>query len=283
MSFVDSALDAMDNIQPDPYAKGRTYSYSPSQYNFERYQKSPCYDKLGFSPYRDQAKQESDYCDCEDKYYRSLAWKIGITVAVLAVLAFFIIKYYKRKNQERASVNPENYDSPTTNKKTKDAGSTHPNAWLHPSDVSSTDKTFGAYNSINDRFAQANTLENNNSNDGTQTNDNMVAYQHKKIALDKLKKQGLISKEDYDIKIMAIENEENKRRAEEDKTRMGNRISLLKNELLSSVDEAHKAGVLTTIEAIMKKKDIQESFYCIFCKYSQKEEFKHCPRCGTRV
>lgn len=260
MSFVDSALDAMDNIQPDPYAKGRTYSYSPSQYNFERYQKSPCYDKLGFSPYRDQAKQESDYCDCEDKYYRSLAWKIGITVAILAVLAFFIIKYYKRKTQERASVNPENYDSPTTNKKTKDAGSTNPNTWLHPIGETTTGET----------------LVDSKTNTPSAEKANLSKFQeldNKLNQLEELLRSGILTEFEFEEKSKTVKFDFRSSIA-------AKKIGAIKEGQIKQVQSAVASGILSEAEAHIKIKLIEDAVVCPYCENMSASALEYCSKCG---
>lgn len=260
-SFVDSALDAMDQIQPDPYAKGRTYSYSPSQYNFERYQKSPCYDKLGFSPYRDQAQQESDYCDCEDKYYRSLAWKIGISLAVLAVLAFLVIKYYKNNKQKNTSVTPENNDSSTTNKKTttNDATASNPNQWLHQSDGTSVDvKPI-------DSVIKNSASEKANLSPSDELNQKLEQ-------LKQLHKSGLLTDKELEEKATTIKFDFRASQALK-------KIQAIKQIKKDQLQSAVASGVLSEAEAQIKIKQIEDSVVCPYCENVSNKSDEFCAKC----
>lgn len=82
-SFVDSALDYMDNAETwakDKYKYGRTYSYGAGYKNmqFERFYTHPNYKKLGFSPYRNNEEIYNENSTWMDDWRRSSHqyWKL---------------------------------------------------------------------------------------------------------------------------------------------------------------------------------------------------------------
>lgn len=76
--------------------KEQTVTIDPSRY--ERFKNSPCFDKFGYHPAMDQQLLEQKYCDCENAYYWSLAWKIGLGVLMLAGIGYMVyLSRSKRK------------------------------------------------------------------------------------------------------------------------------------------------------------------------------------------
>ena len=74
----------------DPNQAARVITFDAEATNFDRYQNSPCYNTLGFSPLGDLKEQENRYLKCEEVYYRKRNKNIVLYVGMFLILASIV-------------------------------------------------------------------------------------------------------------------------------------------------------------------------------------------------
>jgi hypothetical protein len=83
----NSSSEPVSNSLSDPYKYSKSYSFDSgddgSGFTYNRFAKSPCFSKLGFSPYKDRVDLDKEYCDCEREYWTE---KIGVGLIILLLL-----------------------------------------------------------------------------------------------------------------------------------------------------------------------------------------------------
>lgn len=89
-----------------PY--GKTFSYDAKALNYDRFKNSPCFEKLGFSPFRSPEEQEQMYQTCESEYYKNLMIKIVSSVLIFGFIAYMIYISLKRKKQLSSTTKHQN-------------------------------------------------------------------------------------------------------------------------------------------------------------------------------
>jgi hypothetical protein len=97
---IDSMTKLLDNAPNwagNPTPNGAVVSYDEEASNYKRFEESPCFDKLGFSPFRSPDEQERMYQSCESEYYKSLMIKIVSSVLIFGFIAYMIYISMKRK------------------------------------------------------------------------------------------------------------------------------------------------------------------------------------------
>ena len=96
-----------DEEVADPYQQGRTYSYSTEMsqnnggFSASRFLESPCYEKLGFSPYSDLDWLNKEYEDCESARRWTIGWQIGAGALLAGFL--YLLFYLSRRSSKSAS------------------------------------------------------------------------------------------------------------------------------------------------------------------------------------
>lgn len=103
--------NALDSVQiwagnPTPYAK--VYNYDAEALNYKRFESSPCFSKLGFSPFRSPDEQERMYQTCESEYYKNLTIKIASSLLIFGFIAYMIYTSLKRKKKTSSTTNIKN-------------------------------------------------------------------------------------------------------------------------------------------------------------------------------
>ena len=87
-----------ENQNENQYAQIQTFD--AEALNFDRFQNSPCYDKIGFNPTWDMNSLESQYSECESEYYTKKALNIlyvVLFISVVVIIVIFSIPKEKRK------------------------------------------------------------------------------------------------------------------------------------------------------------------------------------------
>ena len=87
-----------ENQNENEYAQ--IQSFDAEALNFDRFQNSPCYDKIGFNPTWDMNSLESQYSECESEYYTKKTLNIVYVVlfiSILIIIVIFSIPKEKRK------------------------------------------------------------------------------------------------------------------------------------------------------------------------------------------
>lgn len=75
-------------------------SFDAEALNFDRYQGSPCFDKIGFNPTWDMNWLEQQYSECENEYYTKKTLNIiyvVLFISILIIIVIFSIPKEKRK------------------------------------------------------------------------------------------------------------------------------------------------------------------------------------------
>ena len=85
-----------EQMRPVSYNANYT-SIDGRDLGFDRFHDSPCYDKLGFSPYLDREELDRRYIECEHDYYLNLFYKIAISVIFLIVIVYMIRLAIKKR------------------------------------------------------------------------------------------------------------------------------------------------------------------------------------------
>jgi len=102
--------DRMEN--PESFAVdknyyGKAWSYDATVY--EEFTKSPCYGKIGFSPWQKYEDLKKEYAECEKAYYKNLVIKIIVVTVLLVFLGlmlyFTIRKHRKKKGIDSGGIN----------------------------------------------------------------------------------------------------------------------------------------------------------------------------------
>jgi len=83
----------------DPLKAGAVRTY-PVPENYSRYSSSPCFKRLGYSPYTSDAVWEERYCDCERSYYINLSVKIVLGILLLGAVGYMVYLSQKRRKNE---------------------------------------------------------------------------------------------------------------------------------------------------------------------------------------
>ena len=83
--------------EQEQWKKDNGLAPEDKQYDYTRYQNSPCFSKLGYSAYGSGSFQEEMYCACEKEYYRNLMIKIASGTLMLGGIGYML--YLSRKKQ----------------------------------------------------------------------------------------------------------------------------------------------------------------------------------------
>ena len=108
---MDSMLQEVKNVTQwagDETPYGKTFSYDAKALNYDRFKNSPCFEKLGFSPFRTPEEQERMYQTCESEYYKNLIIKIVSSVLIFGFIAYMIYISLKRKKQLSSTTKHQN-------------------------------------------------------------------------------------------------------------------------------------------------------------------------------
>jgi hypothetical protein len=81
----------------DSNHKARVFSFDAKATNFERYEKSPCYNTLGFSPFGELIEQEKRYLKCEEIYYKKRNKNLLIFSGMFLILASIVYIGVKKR------------------------------------------------------------------------------------------------------------------------------------------------------------------------------------------
>lgn len=99
-NMEEQARDAMrSNQDNNEYAK--IQSFDAEATNFERFENSPCYDKIGFNPTWDTSELEQQYKECENEYYFKKTMNIvyiTLFIVIVGVVIFFSLSKEKRND-----------------------------------------------------------------------------------------------------------------------------------------------------------------------------------------
>lgn len=101
---LDDAASWAGNSTPN----GGVVSYDAKALNYDRFKNSPCFEKLGFSPFRTPEEQERMYQTCESEYYKNLMIKIVSSVLIFGFIAYMIYISLKRKKQLSSTAKHQN-------------------------------------------------------------------------------------------------------------------------------------------------------------------------------
>ena len=92
LSFIVFIFLLKSNFCFSQYEQMRPVSYNANytsidgrDLGFDRFHDSPCYDKLGFSPYLDREELDRRYIECEHDYYLNLFYKIDLITSLQLV------------------------------------------------------------------------------------------------------------------------------------------------------------------------------------------------------
>jgi hypothetical protein len=90
---------AMESVKSyiNPAHAARVFSFDSKATNFDRYKNSPCYNKLGFSPFGDLKEQEKRYLNCEEVYYKKRNKNLLIYSGLFLLLASIVYIGIKRR------------------------------------------------------------------------------------------------------------------------------------------------------------------------------------------
>jgi hypothetical protein len=93
--YSSTSTNTNSNSNSSNNSSGEVYSFT-SSIPFSRFQESPC-SHLGYNPYDDMEVLDKKYCECENKYYWNLVWKILAGVVVLSGVGYMIYLSRRRK------------------------------------------------------------------------------------------------------------------------------------------------------------------------------------------
>lgn len=108
---VDDIQNTIKNVTQwagDDTPYGKTFSYDAKALNYDRFKNSPCFEKLGFSPFRTPEEQEQMYQTCESEHYKNLVIKIISSVLIFGFIAYMIYISFKKKKQLSSTTKHQN-------------------------------------------------------------------------------------------------------------------------------------------------------------------------------
>ena len=198
---------------------------------------------------------------------------------------FYIWKKYPFNNNNTDEVSHVLQSSP------KDTDANNPNPLLQSTKENNSGPTFSEYKSINDRFAQANGFENNNTNNKTSSSnvkpiDSVIKnssseksnpspseeLNQKLEQLKQLHKSGLLTDKELEEKSAKIKLDFRTTQAQK-------KIQAIKQIKKDQVQSAVASGVLSEAEAHIKIKQIEDSVVCPYCENVGDKSVEFCAKC----
>ncbi len=87
--FGKEGILKLQESSRDPIQKARVIEFDAKKSNIERFSKSPCWKKLGYTLYESYDIQDARYKACESKYYKNRTQK-GLTYFLILVMIIVI-------------------------------------------------------------------------------------------------------------------------------------------------------------------------------------------------
>lgn len=100
-AYVKAQKDR-DDARTQSYEDKNTWptvsSFDTEATNFERFEQSPCYNKIGFDPAWDIENLEESYSDCENEIYIKTSFNVLYILAFIIIIG--IVIYYSKQKKK---------------------------------------------------------------------------------------------------------------------------------------------------------------------------------------